>query len=505
MKIAEVLPVLIPGVLLQISLQVLYIRKCLTDERLTPKMRRIYALMILIFNLPAVAVYHFNSKESLPVDARLAQEHNVNSNIRKGIFLLLIVAYEVLAMHVLADNSGNQFYEPLTMLISACFIAMLIHNFVRIDSRLAISYLLPALQILLSIPILFLDHSGDSLYLVLVMGISVLNRSSLPLAKVYGVCVLSAYLLGNTANSIRMFGISEMSLIVRFLYLNTLLFMAALTAFYSLKKQMITNDRLDAALQKVREQSEQLRDMAVIEERNRIAAEMHDSVGHTLIAAILTLETAENLLEQQSQEPRKPEQPQHLQKSQQSGQPQQPRQPEPSQHLAQVLVRAKELVRCGISELGASVRAARAKKETKFTAALEQLLREIGDNTGLVIKSVIGQGVEENLPPLQAGILLSAVKECATNALKHGHASQADVLVQEYKGQIQLAFTDNGVGTAVIQTGSGLSIMRERITGIGGKLETESAPGEGFTVSITIPAGQRKGEAYESNQRITGG
>jgi signal transduction histidine kinase len=394
---------------------------------------------------------------------------------------------------VLADNSGNQFYEPLTMLISACFIAMLVHNFVRIDNRRAISYLLPALQILLSMPILFLDQPGDSLYLVLVMGISVLNRSSLPQAKVYGVCILSAYLLGSTAHTIRMFGISEMGVIVRFFYINTLLFLAALTAFYALKKQMITNDRLDAALQKVREQSEQLRDMAVIEERNRIAAEMHDSVGHTLVAAILTLETAENILVQRSGQPRQLEQPQ------------QSIQPEQSPQVAQVLARAKELMRCGISELGASVRAARAKKKTKFTAALEQLLSEIGENTGLVIKSVVGRGVEESLPPLQAGILLSAVKECATNALKHGHASQADILIQEYKGQIQFAFTDNGVGADALQIGSGLSIMHERIAGIGGELKTETVPGEGFTVSITIPAGQRKGEALESNQRITCG
>ncbi|HBL50688.1 MAG TPA: hypothetical protein DDZ65_10640, partial [Firmicutes bacterium] len=270
-------------------------------------------------------------------------------------------------------------------------------------------------------------------------------------------------------------------------------------AFYSLKKQLLTNDRLDAALQKVKEQSEQLRDMAVIEERNRIAAEMHDTVGHTLIAAILSLESAENLLVPQPEQPQQPQQ------------------------AAQVLARAKELVRCAISELGASVRAVRAKKVTKFTTALEQLLNEIYENTGLVIKSVVGQEVqgvqlaeraeevEESLPPLQAGILLSAVKECATNALKHGRATQADVLIQKYKGQIQLAFTDNGIGATAFQTGSGLSIMRERIAGIGGELKTETVPGEGFTVSIIIPAGQGKGDAHdgydahESNQRITGG
>ena len=99
------------------------------------------------------------------------------------------------------------------------------------------------------------------------------------------------------------------------------------------------------------------------------------------------------------------------------------------------------------------------------------------------------------LPPLQAGILLSVVKECATNALRHGHASGADILLGEHNGQLRFAFTDNGIGTDTIQSGSGLSIMRERIQSVGGKLEIESAPGEGFTVSIIIPVAQRKGDS----------
>jgi signal transduction histidine kinase len=70
----------------------------------------------------------------------------------------------------------------------------------------------------------------------------------------------------------------------------------ALIAFYTLKKQMITSVKLESALRTVNEQSEKLRDLAVVDERNRIAAEMHDTVGHTQTAAVLTLEAAEGLV-----------------------------------------------------------------------------------------------------------------------------------------------------------------------------------------------------------------
>jgi signal transduction histidine kinase len=232
----------------------------------------------------------------------------------------------------------------------------------------------------------------------------------------------------------------------------------ALTAFYTLKKQMITSIRLEAALRTVNEQSEKLKGLAVIEERNRIAAEMHDTVGHTLTAAVLTLEAAEGLVSE----------------------------PQAAQKLHQ----GKEQVRRGLSELRASVKVVRAGNEIGFTAALRQLLQEIRSDTGLDIHIIMES--ETALPVLPAGILLSVVKECATNAVRHGHATGADILIGEHNGQIRFSFTDNGCGTDTIKYGSGLSIMRERIQNAGGTLEIDSAPGEGFTISLIIPASQRK-------------
>ena len=127
----------------------------------------------------------------------------------------------------------------------------------------------------------------------------------------------------------------------------------------------------------------------------------------------------------------------------------------------------------------------RAGGETDFTAALNRLSKEIHYDTGLEIHIIIDTKI--SMPPMQAGILLSSVKECATNAIKHGHASQADILLGEHKGQLRLTFTDNGCGSAAWQPGSGLTIMRERIQSIGGALMTESSPGEGFTVNLSVP------------------
>ncbi len=352
-------------------------------------------------------------------------------------------------------------YITLLWLLTASFLIMLLYNLLSKKARLKTEPLFPMLQLLLCIPIQYLDASGDNLFLSIIAGFSAINHASLSRAKVYVIGALGTYLLGSTARTIFLSQTGDMGDLVRYFFVNTIVVSLALLAFYTLKKQMITSVRLESALRTVNEQSEKLKGLAVVEERNRIAAEMHDTVGHTLTAAVLTLEAAEGLVS--------------------------------DSQAAQKLRQGKEQVRRGLSELRASVKVARAGNETDFKATLNQLLCEIRSDTGLDISIVMESEIA--LPPLQAGILLSVVKECATNALRHGHASGADILLGEHNGQLRFAFTDNGIGTDTIQSGSGLSIMRERIQSVGGKLEIESAPGEGFTVSIIIPVAQRKGDS----------
>lgn len=317
---------------------------------------------------------------------------------------------------------------------------------------------MPILQMILCIPIQYLDVSGDNLFLSIIAGFGAINRATLSKAKAYWICGMGAYLLGSTARTINSARNAEIPDLVRYFFVNTIVVMLALLAFYTLKKQMIIGEKLKEALRTVNEQSEKLKNLAVVEERNRIAAEMHDTVGHTLTAAVLTLEAAEGLVSEE--------------------------------RAAQIVRQGKEQVKRGLSELRDSVKMVRAGNAPDFAAVLECLLREIRSDIGLDINLCMESPII--LPPLQAGILLSAVKECTTNAIRHGQATHADILIGEHNGQIRLTFTDNGRGAEVIKPGSGLSIMRERLQSVGGTLETESAPQEGVTVILSIPAVQNK-------------
>ena len=96
---------------------------------------------------------------------------------------------------------------------------------------------------------------------------------------------------------------------------------------------------------------------------------------------------------------------------------------------------------------------------------------------------------EPDLLDIQQHVLLQAVRELATNSLKHGRSHSFDVLVQEHAGAIRLTVSDDGQGTDTIQPGFGLTHLREQIESLGGSLTLNSAPGDGFGTQLVLPTG----------------
>jgi len=81
------------------------------------------------------------------------------------------------------------------------------------------------------------------------------------------------------------------------------------------------------------------------------------------------------------------------------------------------------------------------------------------------------------------------VSEALTNVAKHAHASVAQVRLGRRRGALTIAVSDDGVGGAVVGSGSGLSGLADRIAALDGTVWIESAPGGGTTVSAEIPCG----------------
>lgn len=222
---------------------------------------------------------------------------------------------------------------------------------------------------------------------------------------------------------------------------------------------------LEAANHQLAAYAAQAEELATTKERNRIAREIHDTLGHYLTVVNMQIKAAQAVMGQQ---------------------------PEKAQD---VLQKAQKLTEEGLTAVRQSVSTLRDFPigHKPLPATLADLLAET-ENSGIVTQlDILG---EPRLLDAKLNLTLyRAVQEGLTNIRKHARASRVDLQLDfSQADQVRLLLKDNGVGTAVsaatdhASNGSfGLIGLRERVHLLGGHLQTETAPGNGFTLTITLP------------------
>ncbi len=200
---------------------------------------------------------------------------------------------------------------------------------------------------------------------------------------------------------------------------------------------------------------------AVLEERNRIAREIHDTLAQTLTGIVVQLQAAEDVHTTDFNDRQA--------------------------HIAAARLLAKE----GLTEARRSVRALRpqALEDTDLVGALVNLIEQMATGNGIQTICHV-RGTSYFLPPVVESNLLRIGQEAFTNTLKHSHASEVQIELVYMPGQVQLRVQDNGQGfdpDLRLTKGYGLLSMRERSQKIGAELTITSKPGAGTEVAIAVP------------------
>ena len=207
--------------------------------------------------------------------------------------------------------------------------------------------------------------------------------------------------------------------------------------------------------------AEQAQQSAVLEERNRLAREIHDTLAQVLTGIVVQLQAAENV---------------HT--------------TDPSDRQAHVTT-ARLLAKEGLTEARHSVRALRshALEDTDLAGALANLTQQMATGTGLQAVCHVC-GTPYLLPPDVESNLLRIGQEAFTNTLKHACAGKVEIELVYKPGQVRLLVQDNGQGfdpDLPPTEGYGLIGMRERAQNIGAELTITSQPGYGTEVVVTVP------------------
>jgi signal transduction histidine kinase len=210
-----------------------------------------------------------------------------------------------------------------------------------------------------------------------------------------------------------------------------------------------------------REREERAR-RAVADERARIARELHDVVGHSVSVMTVQASAVRRLLEQDQE------------------------------RVSEALQVVEQTGREALAEMRRMVGVLRHAEEAPALAPqpslgeIERLVQHARDRGLPVELSIEGEPVD-----LPTGIDLTAyrlVQEGLTNAIKHAHAQQAEVVIRYEDGHVELTVSDDGSGGGDGGgSGHGLVGMRERVTVYGGELEAGPRPEGGFRLRARLP------------------
>jgi len=233
------------------------------------------------------------------------------------------------------------------------------------------------------------------------------------------------------------------------------------------------NHMADDLERHAREQAERtkLRQRAIVEERDRIARELHDGIAQ-LLGFVNNKAMAVRLL---------------LKKQQTA---------EANRQLQQLEEASREL----FTDVREAILGLRTTDKTGagLSDTLQDYTHQFSRLSGIAIELSIGPGVEGAELNAEAELqLLRIIQEALTNVRKHAATNRAAIVLQASEGILDLAITDHGAGfwPAAMEAdppqGFGLSTMRERAESIGATFELTSAPGEGTRISVHTPLGRR--------------
>lgn len=217
---------------------------------------------------------------------------------------------------------------------------------------------------------------------------------------------------------------------------------------------------------------EQTKDLAVMEERNRLARDLHDSAKQKAFAALAQLGTANGVF-----------------KIKNNG-------------IQSNLIEAENLVYEVIQELTFLIQEIYpfALQEKGLPTTLREYVFEWETRNDVVVNLNIQNDRPLELETEQA--VYRIIQEALANIARHSHASRVDISLNYQPQALQVSVVDNGRGFDMEQKakGMGLRSMRDRITSIRGTMQVQSKPGQGTRVSLQAPIKTLAGvETYETS------
>jgi two-component system sensor histidine kinase DesK len=227
--------------------------------------------------------------------------------------------------------------------------------------------------------------------------------------------------------------------------------------------------RSDCLLRQAQDENVKL---AAVAERERIARDLHDVLGHTLSVVVLKAELAKRLMQTGDQ--------QHIQRA------------------AQEIADIETTARTALAEVREAIGGYRSRG---LTSELEQARRTLDAASVTLVWESLPEAAPA-LTPTEETVLSLSVREAVTNIVRHAEATRCTMrLATTPDGFYALLVEDNG-HHPIQREGNGLRGMRERVAGLGGRFSIRSEHGTALLIELPIRSLQSSAEAPQATNSI---
>jgi len=357
---------------------------------------------------------------------------NVNSFlIFMGLFLLIIINNYSRAKHFYKD--GDKYF--LSMFVYMVLSGILIYN---LGGNVTILY-----YMILSELIIFTEGKRSKVFILLSI-ISVLFLS------------IGRHISLREILKLDFWQENYIDVVMMVLYLAVYsLFLFTYKALRMEKRKVDNlNKELEVSNNILTEQSKKIEELTIVKERNRVAGELHDSLGHSLVALNMNLDVAGKIIDKDIDKAK------------------------------ELINKSKVITKESMINMRRIVYALKEEDHVLLIEKLKDMISNI-ENSGLVEIVLNADEKIESLSLEYKNIIYNSIKEAITNSIKHGKANRVNIDIK-LDDNINISIKDNGLGCDKLVKGNGLLGIEKRINKINGKVKYDSMKNKGFNMEIEI-------------------
>lgn len=379
---------------------------------------------------------------------------------RAFIFIhgIMIVLFLLLSVLVILFNQ-----QARTNIIILCVIylsvALFRHKCINFNSKSVLSWILPCIEFIIVFTIIQIDIYGTGLALLAVLAMDIVIDYSYKYSIGYITIVYIVYMYKYFSNAIDLPMGSKILVAVigafQFILYNGFAFLA--------RKYSLQSQKLEKTTAELNAKMIDLEQMAMLKERNRIAGEIHNTVGHQLTTALIQIEATQMLVEKDLEEAKR--------------------------RIGII----KGQVREGLKELRNSIHAINADQEyINFDDSIRVLLEQVKNHASIDVDCSIDDLGEVRVHLKK--ILYHIVLESITNAIRHGRCNKMVIRISSEQGIVNLHSFNNGIVPKDLNYGYGLNHIKENVKEWGGSLIMKINENGWFGMLVRIPISSGDGD-----------